>query len=197
MLLKKIDNKLPNNSLTLSHTLFQRYGTNNITIRKWNETMSNNINVVGIHSVLFVCMGNICRSPSAEAVFRYKMQAKGLALKIDSAGTVGAHAKQKPDHRAQKAGVARGYSFDGMKARKVTVQDFTDFDLILAMDYDNIEALKKVAPPAMQDKIKLMLDFATEHEEDQVPDPYYGGARGFDYVLDLVEAASDGLLAKM
>ncbi len=197
MLLKKIDNKLPNNSLTLSHTLFQRYGTNNITIRKWNETMSNNINVMGIHSVLFVCMGNICRSPSAEAVFRHKMQAKGLALKIDSAGTVGAHAKQKPDHRAQKAGVARGYSFAGMKARKVTVQDFTDFDLILAMDYDNIEALKKVAPPAMQDKIKLMLDFATEHEEDQVPDPYYGGARGFDYVLDLVEAASDGLLDKM
>ena len=159
--------------------------------------MRNDLNIKGIESVLFVCMGNICRSPSAEAVFRQKMQAKGVALKIDSAGTLGAHAKQKPDHRAQKAGVARGYSFDGIKARKVTVQDFTDFDLILAMDYDNVEALKKVAPPAMQDKIRLMLDFATEHEEDQVPDPYYGGARGFDYVLDLVEAASDGLLEKI
>ncbi len=159
--------------------------------------MSNNLNVKGINSVLFICMGNICRSPSAEAVFRHKMQAQGLALKVDSAGTLGAHAKEKPDHRAQKAGVARGYSFEGIKARKVTVQDFNDFDLILAMDHDNIDELKKIAPTAMQDKIHLMLDFATGHEEDQVPDPYYGGARGFDYVLDLVEAASDGLLEKL
>jgi len=155
------------------------------------------MNLKGIKSVLFVCMGNICRSPSAEAVFRHKMQAQGLTLKVDSAGTLGAHAKEKPDHRAQKAGIARGYSFDGIKARKVTVQDFTDFDLILAMDHDNIEELKKVAPAATQNKIHLMLDFATEHEEEQVPDPYYGGAKGFDYVLDLVEAGSDGLLEKM
>ena len=159
--------------------------------------MSNNVNIKGINSVLFVCMGNICRSPSAEAVFRYKMNAQGLALKVDSAGTLGAHAKEKPDHRAQKAGVARGYSFDGIKARKVTVQDFTDFDLILAMDHDNVEELKKVAPTAALDKIHLLLDFAVDHEEEQVPDPYYGGAKGFDYVLDLVEAASDGLLDKI
>ncbi|NQZ25270.1 MAG: low molecular weight phosphotyrosine protein phosphatase [Colwellia sp.] len=142
-------------------------------------------------------MGNICRSPSAEAVFRHKMNAQGLTLKVDSAGTLGAHAKEKPDHRAQKAGVARGYSFDGIKARKVTVQDFTDFDLILAMDHDNVEELKKVAPAAALDKIHLLLDFAVDHEEEQVPDPYYGGAKGFDYVLDLVEAASDGLLDKI
>lgn len=159
--------------------------------------MCKSLNVKGINSVLFVCMGNICRSPSAEAVFRHKMKAQGLVLKVDSAGTLGAHAKEKPDHRAQKAGVARGYSFDGIKARKVTVQDFSDFDLILAMDHDNVEALKKVAPPAMLNKIHLMLDFAVSHEEEQVPDPYYGGAKGFDYVLDLVEAASDGLLEKI
>ena len=159
--------------------------------------MSNNVNIKGINSVLFVCMGNICRSPSAEAVFRHKMNAQGLTLKVDSAGTLGAHAKEKPDHRAQKAGVARGYSFDGIKARKVTVQDFTDFDLILAMDHDNVEELKKVAPAAALDKIHLLLDFAVDHEEEQVPDPYYGGAKGFDYVLDLVEAASDGLLDKI
>ncbi|MEI6894368.1 MAG: low molecular weight protein-tyrosine-phosphatase [Colwellia sp.] len=159
--------------------------------------MSKCLNVKGIRSVLFVCMGNICRSPTAEAVFRHKMQAKGLALKIDSAGTLGAHTKEKPDHRAQKAGVARGYSFEGITARKVTLQDFDDFDLIIAMDYDNIEALKKVSPPENQDKIHLMLDFATEYEEEQVPDPYYGGVKGFDYVLDLVEAASDGLLEKI
>jgi len=155
------------------------------------------MNYKGTSSILFVCMGNICRSPTAEAVFRHKMQAKGLTLKIDSAGTLGAHAKEKPDHRAQKAGVARGYSFDGIKARKVTVQDFNDFDLILAMDHDNVEALRQIAPPAMQYKIQLMLDFAKGHEEEQVPDPYYGGARGFDYVLDLVEAASDGLLEQI
>lgn len=159
--------------------------------------MSDLIDVKGIKSVLFVCMGNICRSPSAEAVFRHKMQVKGLSLKIDSAGTLGAHAKEKPDHRAMKAGIARGYSFEGIKARKVIMQDFTDFDLILAMDHDNVEELKKIAPSDTLDKIHLMLDFATEHEEEQVPDPYYGGAKGFDYVLDLVEAASDGLLEKI
>ncbi|TMM44820.1 low molecular weight protein-tyrosine-phosphatase [Colwellia ponticola] len=157
----------------------------------------NEINYNGIKSILFVCMGNICRSPSAEAVFRHKMQVKGLALKVDSAGTLGAHVKEKPDHRAQKAGLARGYSFKGIKARKVTVEDFSDFDLILAMDNDNVTELKKIAPVAMQGKIKLMLDFATEREEKQIPDPYYGGAKGFDYVLDLVEAASDGLLAQL
>lgn len=159
--------------------------------------MIDKLDVKGVKSILFVCMGNICRSPTAEAVFRHKMQAKGLNLKIDSAGTLGAHAKEKPDHRAQKTGAERGYSFDGIKARKVTKQDFTDFDLILAMDYDNIEELKKVAPSSELNKIHLMLDFATNHEEDQVPDPYYGGAKGFDYVLDLVEAGSDGLLEKI
>lgn len=153
--------------------------------------------IKGIKSVLFVCMGNICRSPTAEAVFKHKMNTSGLVLSVDSAGTLGAHAKQKPDHRAQKAGIARGYSFEGIKARKVTKTDFTKFDLILAMDNDNVSELKKVAPADLQHKIHLMLDFASEHEESQVPDPYYGGARGFDYVLDLVEAASDGILAKI
>ncbi len=159
--------------------------------------INNKLNLKGIKSVLFVCMGNICRSPSAEAVFRHKMKVQGLSLKVDSAGTLGAHAKQQPDHRSQKAGIARGYSFDSIKARKVTVKDFTDFDLILAMDYDNIKELNKVAPAELQYKIHLFLDFAINLDEEQVPDPYYGGAKGFDYVLDLVEAASDGLIAKL
>ena len=150
-----------------------------------------------VQSVLFVCMGNICRSPSAEAVFSHKAKAKGLSLKIDSAGTLGAHAKEKPDHRAQKVGVERGYSFDGLKARKVKVQDFEKFDLILAMDNDNVENLMKVAPEHLQHKISLFLDFAKNHEETEVPDPYYGGVNGFRFVLDLVEDASDGLLAQL
>jgi len=150
-----------------------------------------------VQSVLFVCMGNICRSPSAEAVFIQKAKAQGLSLKIDSAGTVGAHAREKPDHRAQKVGVERGYSFDGLKARKVKVEDFDNFDLILAMDNDNIEEMKKIAPAHLQHKISLFLEFAKNHEETEVPDPYYGGVNGFRFVLDLVEDASDGLLAQL
>ena len=157
----------------------------------------NNMNLKEINSILFICMGNICRSPSAEAVFRHKAKAHGISLKIDSAGTVGAHAKEKPDHRAQKMGAERGYSFDGIKARKVTVQDFEDFDLILAMDNANLEDLQDIAPEHLQGKAMLFLDFAQNHEETEVPDPYYGGANGFRYVLDLVEDASDGLLAQM
>jgi len=155
------------------------------------------MNYKEINSVLFVCMGNICRSPSAEAVFSHKAKAQGLSLKIDSAGTVGAHAKEKPDHRAQKVGIERGYSFNGLKARKVNVKDFDNFDLILAMDNHNVEELKKVAPVHLQHKISLFLDFAKNNEETEVPDPYYGGANGFRYVLDLVEDASDGLLAQL
>ena len=153
------------------------------------------LNLKGINSVLFVCMGNICRSPSAEVVLRHKAMAQGLSLNIDSAGTVGAHSKEKPDHRAQKVGAERGYSFDGLKARKVTAADFDNFDLILAMDNDNVEALNKIAPVNLQYKISLFLEFAKNHEETEVPDPYFGGTNGFRFVLDLVEDASDGLLA--
>ena len=145
-----------------------------------------------IKSILFVCMGNICRSPSAEAVFRQK--AKALGLTIDSAGTVGSHAREKPDHRAQKAGIARGYSFENIKARKVTEKDFQQFDLILAMDERNVKDLMKVAPQGYEHKVQLFLEYADNFEDQEVPDPYYGGARGFQYVLDLVEDASDGLV---
>ncbi len=148
-------------------------------------------------SILFVCMGNICRSPTAEAVFRHKAQAQGLNLLIDSAGTLGAHAREKPDHRAQKAGLARGYSFAGIKARKVTEKDFEKFDLILAMDQDNLAHLKQMAPQQYHHKLQLFLDYAQNYKEQEVPDPYYGGAGGFHYVLDLVEDACDGLLAKL
>jgi len=159
--------------------------------------MSENSELKNINSILFVCMGNICRSPSAEAVFRHKAKQAGLSIMIDSAGTVGAHVREKPDHRAQKAGMARGYSFDKIKARKVTEKDFEIFDLVLAMDSDNVSNLQKVAPKHLHHKIQLFLEYAHNHEETDVPDPYYGGAKGFQFVIDLVEDASDGLLAKL
>lgn len=150
-----------------------------------------------INNILFVCMGNICRSPTAEAVFRQKAKEKGLALKIDSAGTIGSHAREKPDHRAMKVGQANGYSFDGIKARKVTEKDFEKFDILLAMDEKNVADLKKVAPIEHVNKIQLFLDFGSKFDEREVPDPYYGGAQGFKYVLQLVEDASDGLLERL
>ena len=153
------------------------------------------MNFKEIKSILFVFIDNICRSPSAEAVFRQK--AKALSLTIDSAGVIGSHAREKPDHRAQKAGMARGYSFDKIKARKVTLQDFENFDLILAMDQQNLKDLLKMSPPNLQYKIKLFLDFSENFEEKEVPDPYYGGAKGFQFVLDLVEDASDGLISQL
>ncbi len=157
--------------------------------------MIDNKNLKDVKSILFVCMGNICRSPSAEAVFRQKAQS--LSLIIDSAGIVGSHAREKPDHRAQKAGIARGYSFDNIKARKVTPQDFEKFDMILAMDNQNVKDLLKVAPAGLEDKIQLFLEYAENFEDQEVPDPYYGGAKGFQYVLDLVEDASDGLIKQL
>lgn len=155
------------------------------------------MNYKEIESILFVCMGNICRSPTAEAVFRHKANQQSVKLIIDSAGTTGAHAKQKPDVRAQKAGTARGYSFDHIKARKVTVADFEKFDLIVAMDKHNVSELLTICPSHLTDKVVLFLDFADSFEENEVPDPYYGGAGGFKLVLDMVEDASDGLLAKL
>jgi len=155
------------------------------------------MNYKEINSVLFICMGNICRSPSAEAVFRHKANELNIKLTIDSAGTTGSHAREKPDHRAQKVGIERGYSFDKIKARKVTVEDFDNFDIVLAMDEHNMKELKKVAPEHLHSKIQLFLGYADNYEEAEVPDPYYGGAGGFKFVLDLVEDASDGFLTHL
>lgn len=145
-------------------------------------------------SVLFVCLGNICRSPTAEAVFKQKAADAGLKIVIDSAGTHGYHIGKAPDKRSQAAGVARGYSFKGLKCRRVDESDFEKFDYILAMDDSNLSNLRGMSPSQYQDKIKLFLDFASV-EDKEVPDPYYGGKRGFELVLDLIEEASDGLIA--
>ena len=145
--------------------------------------------------VLFVCMGNICRSPTAEGVFRHLAEQAGLAgqLEIDSAGTHAYHAGEPPDHRARAAAERRGMSLDGIVARRVSEEDFERFDYLIAMDEDNLERLRAEAPAHHHDKLRLFLEFGSSGERE-VPDPYYGGSAGFERVLDLVEEASRGLL---
>ncbi len=145
--------------------------------------------------VLFVCMGNICRSPTAEGVFRHVVEEAGLADKIDvdSAGTHAYHVNEPADRRAQAAASRRGFSMSDIRARRVQIDDFERFDYIIAMDRDNLAMLIDQADAEHHDKICLFLEFASGHE-DEVPDPYYGGAAGFERVLDLVEDASKGLL---
>ena len=146
--------------------------------------------------ILMVCMGNICRSPTAEAVFRAKVQEAGLEqhVKVDSVGTHGFHVGEAADARAVRAGKKRGYEMDALVARQITKEDFAENDLILAMDWENHALLQQIAPRQFHHKIKLLMSFATEHESAVVPDPYYGGAEGFETVLDYVEDACMNLV---
>lgn len=147
-------------------------------------------------AVLFVCMGNICRSPTAEGVFRHHVKEAGLAkqIEIDSAGTHAYHQGDPADKRASAAAERRGVSLAGIRARRVTDRDFESFDYIIAMDEDNRQRLLEQAPDQHQSKVKLFLEYAAV-SESEVPDPYYGGSAGFERVLDLIESASQGLLA--
>ena len=146
-------------------------------------------------SVLFVCLGNICRSPTAEAVFKQRAKQAGLDAYIDSAGTSGWHIGERPDPRSIECGEAAGYDFSGQASRKVMRADFGDFDYILAMDRKNLADLKAICPPSLHGKLSLFLDFAAGNDTLDVPDPYYGGDEGFANVLALIEQASDGLIA--
>ncbi len=146
-------------------------------------------------SVLFVCMGNICRSPTAEGVFRKLVEDEGLSLsvEIDSAGTHAYHVGEQPDRRAQAAALRRGVSLSDIRARRVAGDDFARFDYVLAMDRLNLHMLTEEAGQDYAERVKLFLDFGGG-AESEVPDPYYGGTAGFERVLDLVEDASRGLL---
>ena len=146
--------------------------------------------------VLFVCMGNICRSPTAEGVFRRKLREKELEDRVDvaSAGTHGYHVGEAPDQRTQRAAARRGYDLSGIRARKIAPQDIDYFDLILAMDRNSLEALQLVCPPERYDRLGLFMSYSKNFDDDEVPDPYYGLGQGFDLVLDMVEDATDGLV---
>ena len=146
--------------------------------------------------VLFVCMGNICRSPTAEGVFRHLVEQQGLAEKIiiDSAGTHDYHIGNPPDARSQAAAARRGYDLGSLRARQIVAGDFTKFDYVLAMDDANLHLLQQQCPDEYRNRLKLFLEFAEGCRLREVPDPYYGGAQGFTQVLDLVESAARGLL---
>ena len=147
-------------------------------------------------SVLFVCMGNICRSPTAEAVFRARAEEAGLAQRIliDSAGTHDYHIGNPPDARTQQAAKLRGYDLSRLRGRQVSKADFARFDYILAMDHPNLVMLYHKCPSELHQRLGLFMDYARQHDELEVPDPYHGGAEGFVQVLDMVEDAAQGLL---
>jgi protein-tyrosine phosphatase len=146
--------------------------------------------------VLFVCTGNICRSPTAEGIFR-KLAADagaGGVISADSAGTHGYHVGEPPDPRAQDAAARRGYDLSGLRARRVQQEDFRRFDLVLAMDREHEAILARMAQPSSGHKLRLMMSYARRFSEDEVPDPYYGGPQGFEEVFDLCEAAYRGFV---
>ncbi len=145
--------------------------------------------------VLFVCMGNICRSPTAEGVFRHKVEQNNLQeeISIDSAGTHAYHVGNPPDQRAQDAALNRNVDLSKQRARRVSADDFSEFDYVIAMDESNMDDLRSICPTGHEDRLHLFLAFS-DSEEKEVPDPYYGQGRGFEIVLNLVEDAADGLL---
>jgi len=149
--------------------------------------------------VLFVCMGNICRSPTAQGVFRDLVEKQGLShlIATDSAGTIDYHAGKSPDRRAREAARKRGVDISDLRARQAAAEDFWQFDYILAMDQDNYADLRAICPAGHEQKLYLFLEFAPQLGHREVPDPYYGGPAGFERVFDMVEAAATGLLTRI
>ncbi len=162
----------------------------NISLCYGNQKMTQKIRI------LFVCMGNICRSPTAEGVFRHIIREEKLAhlIETDSAGTHAYHVGQPPDRRAQQTALGRGIDIGDLRARQVKARDFDDFHYVLAMDDDNYQILSELCPEGKEERLKLFLDFAKELGIREVPDPYYGGQKGFENVFDMVDTASRGLL---
>jgi len=146
--------------------------------------------------LVFFCMGNICRSPTAHGVMRARLQQVGWAsvVDVDSAGTHNYHPGKAPDPRSQQHARQRGYDLSDLRARQLKAHDFAQADLLLAMDADNLRLARQQCPPALQSKLQPFTDFCRRHTAHEVPDPYYGGGAGFEHVLDLIEDGCDGLL---
>ena len=151
------------------------------------------------YRIVFVCMGNICRSPTAHAVLRHRLQQTGLhrLVSVDSAGTHSYHTGAAPDARSQQHAQQRGYRMDDLQARSVSDADFEEADLLLAMDWDNLALFEQACPDKHRRKVRRFAEFFQRHDSPVVPDPYYGGHQGFEAVLDLVEDGCDGLLAHL
>jgi protein-tyrosine phosphatase len=144
-----------------------------------------------MESILFVCLGNICRSPTAKAVFDWKLSQAELVVETDSAGITGYHAGSPPDTRAQEIARAWGLDISGERARLVKPEDFTRFDLIYAMDRSNLDQLRQLQPAGARARVELVMSLAPDYGLDEVPDPYYGAEDGFRQVIDMLEAAAD------
>jgi protein-tyrosine phosphatase len=150
-------------------------------------------------SVLFICMGNICRSPTAHGVFRHKLRQLGLdgQIRVDSAGTHNYHPGEPPDRRSQRAAAMRGYDLSDLRARQISDDDFVRHDLLLTMDWDNHSLAEERCPPQHRRKLRRLAEFCRRHSAAVVPDPYYGGDAGFAHVLDLIEDACDSLIDEL
>jgi protein-tyrosine phosphatase len=146
--------------------------------------------------VLMVCLGNICRSPTAQGIFEHRVRERGLDdwIEVDSAGTSGWHIGEPPDPRSIRAARERGFDLSGQRGRQVTEQDFDRFDYVLAMDFQNLQALRALCPQNYGGYLGRLLDFSSDKRRQDVPDPYHGGSAGFELVLDLIEDACEGLL---
>ena len=156
--------------------------------------------MTGPTRILMVCMGNVCRSPTAEVVMRQRVEQAGLShrIEIDSAGThASTSTAQPPDERSVAHAARRGYDLLSVRSRRVALSDYETFDLILAMDEDNLSNLRSTCPPEHRHKLKLMMSYGPARAPRVIPDPYYGAAAGFEWVLDLIEAACDGLMAEL
>lgn len=148
-------------------------------------------------SVLFICTGNICRSPTAEGILRKRVEELGLDVVVDSAGTHGYHVGDAPDPRSIKAAAKRGYDISRLKARRIAAEDFEHFDFVVALDGEHMRLMRRSCPPELQHKLCEMMVFAPQAQHREVPDPYYGPADGFELVLDLLEEAIEGLLKEI